>query len=122
MKLIVTFFIAFVVGPIIFWRLARPAPSRHRIAALLGCAVLLMVVAFAIATWLAPMLAPSPYPGLTVIAASWLSWIVVLAYCALALQFRIESRPARKIIFAIGAMSTTLPWFGLYAAQLMVEE
>ncbi|MEO3416512.1 hypothetical protein AAFO92_17815 [Roseovarius sp. CAU 1744] len=122
MKLIVTFFVVFVLGPVLFWRLARPAPSRHRIAALMACAILLMIVAFGIATWMAPMYEPSPYPGLAVIVASWLSWIVVLAYCALALRYRIKSRPLQKVIFAIGAMATTLPWFGLYTAQMLAEE
>lgn len=122
MKLVLTFFAVFVVGPILFWRLARPAPSRHRIAALMACAILLMVAAFAIGHWLVPMLTPSAYPGLAVIVASWLSWIVVLAYCALALQYRLKSHTARKTIFALGAMATTLPWFGLYAAQIMDPE
>ncbi len=122
MKLALTFFAVFVIGPILFWRLARPAPSRHRIAGLMACAILLMVAAFVIATWMAPVYAPSPYPGLAVIVASWLSWIVVLAYCALALQYRLKSVTARKTIFALGAMATTLPWFGLYAAQIMDPE
>ena len=122
MKIVVTFLVVFVVGPLIFWRLARPAPSRHRIAGLMASAILLMVAAFAIGTWLVPMMAPSPYPGLAVIVASWLSWIVVLAYTVLALRYRVKSQPARKVIFSIGAMATTLPWFGLYAAQMLVEE
>lgn len=119
MKLVVVFFMVFVIGPILFWCLARPAPSRHRIAALMAFAILLMVAAFAIGHWLVPMLTPSPYPGLAVIVASWLSWIVVLAYCVLALQYRIKSNTGRKTTLALGAMATTLPWFGLYAAQIM---
>lgn len=122
MKLVVVFFMVFVVGPILFWRLARPAPSRHRIAGLMACAILLMVSAFGIGHWLVPMLAPSAYPGLAVIVASWLSWIVVLAYCVLALQYRIKSDTVRKTSLTLGAMATTLPWFGLYAAQMMAPK
>ncbi len=122
MKLALTFFMVFVIGPILFWQLARPAPSRHRIAGLMALAIVMMIVAFAAGTWLVPALAPSPYPGLLTIVASWLSWIVVMAYGAMALKYRITSNPARKGIMAIGAMATTLPWFGLYAAQLMAEE
>jgi hypothetical protein len=40
----------------------------------------------------------------------------------MALQFRITSRAARKTIIVIGAMATTLPWFGLYAAQILAEK
>ncbi len=122
MKMALTFFMVFVVGPILFWQLARPAPSRHRIAGLMLLAIALMITAFAAGTWLVPALTPSPYPGLLTIVTSWLSWIVVLAYAVMALKFRITSNTPRKAILAIGAMATTLPWFGLYAAQMMAEE
>ena len=122
MKLALTFFAVFVIGPILFWVLARPAPSRHRIAALMALALLLMIGAFAAGRWLVPMYTPNPLPGLLTILISWLAWIVVLAYGALALRYRIHAPAGRKFILVIGAMATTLPWFGLYAAQVLSEE
>lgn len=119
MTLIVTFFVVFVVGPLLFWKLARRRPSRRRIALLMASALLLVLAAFGTGQWLVPMLAPNPYPGLAAICAIWLAWILVLAYCALALQYRLTSKFARRTIIAVGAMATTLPWFGLSAAQYM---
>lgn len=122
MKLALTFFVVFVVGPILFWQLARPVPSRHRIAALMALALVLMIGAFAAGNWLVPMYTPNPLPGLLTILISWLAWIVVLSYGAMALQYRVTSSGGRKAILVIGAIATTLPWFGLYAAQLMAEK
>ncbi|WP_299845455.1 hypothetical protein [uncultured Roseovarius sp.] len=122
MKLAITFLMVFLVGPLVFWVLARHRPSRHRIAALMGVAACLMAAAFALGRWAVPALAPSPYPGLAAVVASWFAWIVMLAYCTLAAQYRLKSATARKFIIAIGAMATTLPWFGLYTAQMMAEE
>jgi len=53
--------------------------------------------------------------------ALWLAWIAVLALCVLAVRARVRSPLIVKWTGAIGAMATTLPWFGLYAAQMMSE-
>lgn len=119
MTLIISFCVVFVVGPLLFWWMAWKPPSRHRIAALMAVAVLLMSAAFGIGAWVVPAAGASPLPGLAAIFASWLAWVVMLGYCALALQFRLRSRTSRKIILVIGAMATTLPWFGLYVAETM---
>ena len=119
MKLLITFLIVFVVGPVIFWVMTRGRASRLHIASLMGLAILLMLVAFSLGHWLVPMMESSIYPGLGSLLASWLAWIAMLAYCALAVLRRWKSPRARKITLAIGAMATTLPWFGLYTAQMM---
>ncbi len=119
MKFILIFLISFVVGPALFWILAREQPHRRFFVFMWLSAIALIVTAVAAARWLVPAWAASPYPGLVVILALWLAWIVVLALCVQAVQLRARSDTISKGAFAVGAMSTTLPWFGLYIALLM---
>ncbi len=85
-------------------------------------AVVLLALAYALGSGVIPTLGSNLATGLAAVAASWLAWIVMLAYCALAAQYRLKSVAARKVILSIGAISTALPWFGIYAAHMMAEE
>lgn len=121
MKLVVTFIVVFVGGPLLFWKLARRRPEMTSFSVLMVLALALMALAFGVGRWLVPAYATSPYPGLGAIAMIWLAWVVMLAFCVQAVGLRLRSAPARKAAFAIGAMATTLPWFGLYFAQMMAS-
>ena len=119
MKLALTFLVVFVGGPLLFWRLARRTPDKTTFSVLMLLALVLMVLAFGVGRWLVPVFAPSPYPGLGAILMIWIAWVVMLAFCVQAIGLRFTSPAARKAALALGAMATTLPWFGLYFAQMM---
>jgi len=41
--------------------------------------------------------------------------------CVLAVRRRIDKGPALRGAVALGAISTTLPWFGLHLAQMVAQ-
>ncbi len=119
MKLVLIFLAIFTAGPVFFALLARPAPARKYIIALCVGAAVLVAMGFAIAKAGGALLPVSPYPGLGAIVALWLAWISVLALCFQAIKMRATSLGPVKAAYVVGAMATTLPWFGLYAARIM---
>ncbi|WP_371225026.1 hypothetical protein [Roseovarius sp. 2305UL8-3] len=117
----VVYLVSFVAGPVIFWGLARRCPSRGYFTLLCVIALTLMVAANVVPKLAAIEGDTSAYPALTKVLMLWLGWIVVVALCFLALRERLPPGTAHRGAFAIGAMATTLPWFGLYAAQIVTE-
>ncbi len=121
MKSALIYLVSFVVGPAIFWVLARQRPSRGYFTLLCVIALALMVAANVVPKLAAIEGDTSAYPALTKVLLLWLGWIVVVALCALALRERLPEGTAHRWSFALGAMATTLPWFGLYAAQIVTD-
>ena len=119
MKLVLIFLVIFTAGPVVFALLARASPSRRYFIALCVGAAALIGAALVIAKGGGALLPTSPYPGLGAILAMWLAWIVVLALCFQAIKMRATTLGPLKAAYIIGAMATTLPWFGLYAARIM---
>jgi len=119
MTLFLMFAVVFLAGPLVFWGLARRAPSRGNVIGLWGIAAATIGLAFTVrglGLW-----AYGVPPELLALVALWLAWIAVLALCVLAVRARVRSPLIVRWTGAIGAMATTLPWFGLYAAQMMSE-
>lgn len=109
------FLVSFALGPAIFWVLARQRPSRSYFAALWIASALLAGAAL-----LLPLVAgQSTTSAVAVVVLLWLGWIMVIALCFLAAQARLADRRTRRFVFATCAMGTTLPWFGLYTAQMI---
>jgi len=113
------FLFAFGFGPAGFWILTRERASRARIATLSGLAVIVGIIAFA-------MLRMTPTGdhanwamGITIVAALWLSWVILVAVCALAARRWIDDHTVQQWTTALGAMATTLPWLGFQTAQMM---
>jgi hypothetical protein len=50
----------------------------------------------------------------------WLAWVLAVAMVALALRTKINDATARRWILILALLATTLPWFGLATAQIMV--
>ena len=115
MKAALIYLISFVAGPVVFWVLARQSPARRYFALLWAVTVVLVGTAYAIAQ----LAAPERYVGLWVILALWLAWIVVMALCVLAARARLPDLTAQRWAMALGAVGTTLPWFGLRVAQML---
>ncbi len=113
------FVVVFGFGPWVFLRLMRLTPS----SALSARLVAFMVMAAAASMWLR-FLAPVPW-GANIWATGvgmvliWAAWIAVLALAAQALRQADQGPAMRRWTAVIGAMGTTVPWFGLASARLM---
>lgn len=121
MTLALTFLVIFAVGPALFMAFCRLAPDLRAIAFLWLVAAACTAGAFAVTSGLVPLALGAAGQALVPLAALWLAWIAVLALCMLAIRARVQDGATLRWAHAIGAMATTLPWFGLYTAQMVSE-
>lgn len=119
MTLLAAFLVTFVAGPAAFWVVARREPSRSYFLFLWAVTLCLVCLAFGLQAWVLPSMPDALPVGLAIMMAIWLAWIVVLALVVLAIRGRNPGPAFNRYAFAIGAIATTLPWFGLYAAQMV---
>lgn len=112
------FAIGFLAGPVIFWVLAKQTPTRTYVITLWAVSVALVAGAFALREWSGDL---GPYGALAVILLVWLAWITVLALVMLAIRTRTLPPRTRRIAYGLTAAATTLPWFGLYTAQMIAD-
>ncbi len=120
MTLAFAFLVTFIVGPALFRLLVqRPVSHPYRIVL---WSLFVTFSGAAIVSWrvLATHPDESAYMGLATLLALWLAWIVVLALCLLAIRPRAIPYGLDRAAFAIGTMATTLPWFGLYTAEMVL--
>lgn len=121
MRNVLFYAVSFVAAPAIFTVLAKKSPERRYFRSLAVIAALLTAVA-SLALRHAPRdFLPAPWGGVVIVTAYWLAWIIVLAMCFLALRRALGETRGLNWGFAAGAVATTLPWFGLYAAQAMAK-
>ena len=112
------FTLAFVIGPALFLALDR-RPARHGLVAL--AASVLVVVSFALRTDAGVRLTSDPLATLLSVLFIWIAWVLLMVLVAQALRTRFPSRRAGRVVRAVGAMGTTVPWFGFAAAQMMAR-
>ncbi len=112
------FLVFFVGGPMIFRTLIRATPTSNalRFLAVLTilCAVIGLILRYSftdggMGLWLS---------GFSVLLF-WMAWIGVLAYTAQILRRSDQSARMRRWTAIIGALGTTVPWFGLASANLI---
>lgn len=119
MTFALAFLIVFVLGPWTFVRLTKPAPSPRAMRALLGIVLAALLLALGLRFALTSQWSESVWLPVAIAAALWVAWIGVIALVVQALR-RADSRPAmRRWSSAIGAISTTVPWFGIVLADLL---
>jgi hypothetical protein len=121
MMYVTAFLLCFVFGPGLFWLIARRRATRPRFAATWGLSMFLIGTALALRHWIMPTYPDAPMAGIGVLLALWLAWILVLALAVMAIRARPVSFRLHRTAFALGAVGTTLPWFGLYAAQMVTQ-
>ncbi|QFT91290.1 hypothetical protein FIU86_00420 [Roseovarius sp. THAF9] len=112
------FAIGFLAGPVIFWVLAKQTPTRAYVTALWAVSVALIFAAFALRQWGGEL---GAYGALAVVLLVWLAWITVLSLVMLAIRTRTLPPRTRRIAYGATAAATTLPWFGLYTAQMIAD-
>ena len=116
MKLALVFLTVFVVGPVCFRWLTRAVPTRPRQRALMFFCLMMasggLLLRYASGVWGQDMVAT-----LLGVVMIWFAWIGVLAYGAQALRVADPSRRMRRWTGVLGAVGTTIPWFGLASAR-----
>lgn len=120
MSYIALFVIIFIGGPLCFRSLTRsgPSPAAFRRLALFTaiCAATGLTLRYGFpALWGTNLLLTGA--GITFI---WGGWIGVLAYGAQALRRMDRGLRMRRWTAVMGAAGTTVPWFGLASASLLV--
>ncbi|WP_299727928.1 hypothetical protein [uncultured Tateyamaria sp.] len=118
MMLLVLFTMAFVLGPGLFLILLHYDFGRGPLALV---ASLLVVASFVLRSEAGLTLALEPVPVFLSIAAIWIAWVLVLVLVVRAWRSAHPTAAAQRWSRAIGAMGTTVPWFGFAAAQMMVK-
>ncbi len=119
MTLILLFILVFVVGPLFFRALTKGLPSKGRMAFLaifsFGCATTALAIRYGLAR---PLDADMLMAGLSLLLI-WLGWIGVLAFGTQALRRAHPGTSMRRWTTVLGAIGTTIPWFGLAWASLV---
>ena len=116
-----TFTIVFVAGPAAFWVLSKQDATRRYMIGLWVVTLALMAVAYGIGTHGMALSITPFYMGVAMLLSFWLAWIAMLALIMVAIRRRGVAPNVRRVTFAMAAMATTLPWFGLYAARMVAE-
>lgn len=109
---IIAFLVTFVAGPALCALLLR-LPSRVWSLGLLAIGVTVSGLG-------ALRLQITGAPAHVSLLLLWLAWVLGVAMMALALRTRIRNYRARRWLSVLALLATTLPWFGLATARLMV--
>jgi hypothetical protein len=116
--LVIIFATVFVVGPLTYLWLLRPRPSKKQFVGL-GCIAVGSTGMSFVLQYFTGVWGQDVWVTLAGIALIWIAWIAILAFVAQ--NFRQQDpRPAmRHWTIVIGALATTIPWFGLASARMM---
>lgn len=111
-ELLLAFAFCFAIGPLLFRMLIAAEGSPARIL-LLAAAVVVSTVS---ALWL-------QVQGLDLasLLLLWLGWVIALTIVALALFRRLPAPRIRRWVTVAGLLATTIPWFGLATARMMIS-
>ena len=119
-SLVIIFALVFVLGPYVYLLFLRRAPSRKQFVGLacitFGATALSFVLRYIADGWGQSTLIT--YAG---IAAIWIAWIAILAFVTQMLRKNEPSNLVKRWTAVIGALATTIPWFGLASAQMMTS-
>ncbi|AXI48370.1 hypothetical protein C1J03_21665 [Sulfitobacter sp. SK012] len=119
MSLATLFLIIFIVGPVLFRQMTKPEPSRASFWILGLCTGLCALGGLAVRFGLPLAWGRDFTVTIAGIALIWIAWISVLSPGAQSLRRRDPGTLMRRWTGMIGAIGTTVPWFGLASASLM---
>ncbi len=119
MTLVLVFLIVFLIGPFLFKALIAVPPSLRAIRALGAVVLAAFLTAIGLRYGLLRYWNDSLWLLGAVALALWSAWIAVIAPVVQALRSA-DPRPAmRGWSGVLGAVGTTVPWFGLVLSNLM---
>jgi high-affinity Fe2+/Pb2+ permease len=121
MSMWLAFAMVFLAGPTAFWVLSKQRATRGYLVALWIITFGLMALAFGLANYGINLAIKPRFIGLSVILSFWMAWITMLSLIMLAVRRKANAPGLHRAAFVVGAMATTLPWFGLYTARMVAE-
>ncbi|KUF10629.1 hypothetical protein [Pseudoponticoccus marisrubri] len=107
---LIAFGMTFVGGPLLCALLLRLPHGVRTLGAL----------AVAMALTMAAALALQGRSAAGSLAMLWLAWVLAIAMVAMALRRRASGPRLHRWVTIVALMATTLPWFGLATARMMV--
>jgi len=113
------FVIVFIGGPLAFRALTRGGPSPEAFRRLALFTALVAATGLTLRYGFADLWGHNLLVTGGGLAFIWGGWIGVLAYGTQALRRRDQGGRMRRWTAALGAMGTTVPWFGLASANLL---
>jgi drug/metabolite transporter (DMT)-like permease len=116
--LAIIFATVFVVGPLSYLWLLRPRPSRKQFVGI-GCIVAGSTGMSIVLRYLSGGWGQDVWVTLTGIALIWIAWIAILVFVAQKFRQQDARQVVRRWTSVIGALATTIPWFGLASARMM---
>ena len=119
MSYAILFVIVFVGGPLAFRALTHNGPSPVAFRRLAIFTALCAAVGLTMRYGLSQLWGQDLLVTGTGIAFVWGGWIGVLAYGAQALRRMDRGLRMRRWTAVLGAVGTTVPWFGLASASLL---
>ncbi|MGJ8546253.1 MAG: hypothetical protein ACSHWZ_12490 [Sulfitobacter sp.] len=119
MKLVAIFLTVFVAGPMAFKLLTAARPCRRHSLRLLGFTAVMAALGLGIRFGLAARWGSDALLTTAGVLAVWLAWVGILAYSAQALRQYDRGLGMQRWTAVIGAIGTTIPWFGFASASFM---
>jgi hypothetical protein len=117
-SLIIMFGMIFVGGPLAYLRLLRPRPSKKQFVGL-GCIVAGSTAISFILRYLSGAWGHDVWVTLAGITLIWIAWIAILVFVAQTFRKEYSSPAIHRWTTVVGALATTIPWFGLASARMM---
>ena len=110
--------IVFVVGPILLFRMINRPPSIAGFRILAIVALIALLAALAIRSF-ALDTAEDGKTAWLILAMIWISWISILGISVQWIRREHTSQSVKIWTGLLGAIGTTIPWFGLALAQFL---
>mmetsp|Transcript_28313 Transcript_28313/g.52738 ORF Transcript_28313/g.52738 Transcript_28313/m.52738 type:complete len:118 (-) Transcript_28313:7882-8235(-) len=116
--LLILYTMAFVIGPALFLALSH---YDGRLWPPAMIASIMVVLSLALRNEAALSVTVDPGPLFFSILLIWMAWILVLVLVVRAVRRTYPNPTAQRWARGLGAMGTTVPWFGFATAQMMAE-
>jgi len=114
----IIFAFVFVVSPLAYVLLLRPRPSRKQFVGL-GCIVAGTTAMSFVLRYFSDDWGQGILVTIAGIALIWTAWIAILVFVAQSFRQQYPRPAIRRWTTVIGALATTIPWFGLASARMM---
>lgn len=116
--LVIIFAMVFVIGPLSYVWFLRLPPSKKQFVGLgciaVGATGMSFVLRYLSAGW--GVYVTETFAGIALI---WIAWISILVFVAQSFRQQYPGAAMRRWTTVIGALATTIPWFGLASARMM---
>ncbi len=120
MTLVAVFLIVFLGGPLLFGLFTKCAPSKGNMRMLVLIAILCAGAALVLRYGALVNWREDPLVVVAGIVLIWWGWIAILAVVTQVLRRADQGLAMRRATAILGAVGTTIPWFGLAIASYAI--